>query len=151
TGQEHKTIDVQSGTESLSLAFAPDGKTLACAGAWNDSSFLPAGGISIQGVMMTPKQGYRVLLWDADSGKEVRHFDGLGDNVNSVAFAPDGQTLAAAGRDGRLVVWDAATGKERLHILAHPGHRDDEFSPAPCIAFAADGKALLSAGTDGTL
>jgi WD40 repeat protein len=150
TGKERQTIDVQSGTESLSLAFSPDGKTLACAGAWNDSSFLPAGGINVQGVVMTPKQGYRVLLWDAANGKELRHFDGLGDNVKSVAFSPDGKTVAAAARDGRIALWDAATGKEKLHILAHPGHRDQEFSPAPCVAFTPDGKVLISAGTDGT-
>jgi WD40 repeat protein len=150
TGKERQVIDVQSGTESLSLAFAPDGKTLACAGAWNDSSFLPAGGINVQGIMMTPKQGYRVLLWDAETGKEVRHFAGLGDNVKSVAFSPDGKTLAAAARDGHIALWDAATGKDRLYIVGHPGHRDEEFSPAPCVAFTPDGKALISAGTDGT-
>jgi WD40 repeat protein len=149
-GREVRAIDVQSGTESLSLAFAPDGKTLACAGAWNDSSFLPAGGISVQGVTMTPKQGFRVLLWDVASGKEVRHFEGLGDDVKSVAFSPDGKALAASSRDGHLALWDAATGKDRLYVLAHPGHGADEFSAAPCLAFAPDGKSLISAGADGT-
>jgi WD40 repeat protein len=148
--KESRAIDVQSGTESLSLAFAPDGKTLACAGAWNDSSFLPAGGINVQGVMMTPKQGYRVLLWDVESGKEVRHFEGLGDNVKCVAFSPAGKTLAASSRDGHVALWDSATGKDRLYVLAHPGHHDDEFSTVPCVTFAPDGKALISAGTDGT-
>jgi WD40 repeat protein len=149
--REKQMIDVQSGTESLSLAFSPDGKALACAGAWNDSSFLPAGGISIQGVMMTPKSGYRVLLWDAETGKEVRHFEGLNDNVKSVAFSPDGKSLAAASRDGRIAVWDAATGKDRLYVLAHPTQKDAAFSATPCVAFAPDGKPLISAGTDGTV
>jgi WD40 repeat protein len=148
--KERRAIDVQSGTESLSLAFSPDGKALACAGAWNDSSFLPAGGINVQGVMMTPKQGYRVLLWDVESGKELRHFEGLSDNVKSVAFSPDGKALAASSRDGHVALWDTATGNDRLYVLAHPGHRDDEFSPSPCVAFAPDGKALISASTDGT-
>src|SRR5262249_40455352 len=43
-GKEVCLIDNKSGTESLSLAFSPDSKTLACAGAWNDSSFLPKKG-----------------------------------------------------------------------------------------------------------
>src|SRR5262249_17874165 len=122
--KELQVIDVESLTETLSLAFAPDGKTLACAGAWNDSGFLPGGGIVIQGVKAMAKEGYRVLLWDTGTGKEVMKFEGLHDKLKSVAFAPDGKTLAATSRDGKVCLWDPATGKERLFITAHPTHTD---------------------------
>src|ERR1051326_6963882 len=60
-GDMLQEMDMKSGTETLSLAFSPDGSTLACAGAWNDSSFIPAGGINIQGVEFMPKKGYHLV------------------------------------------------------------------------------------------
>jgi WD40 repeat protein len=85
------------------------------------------------------------------TGKEVRRFAGPRDGIKSVAFSPNGTTLAASSRDGRIVLWEAATGKEVLNILAHPGHKDAAFAGSPCLAYAPDGKTLASAGTDGTV
>jgi WD40 repeat protein len=148
-GKELHQIDLKSGTETLSLAFSPDGQTLACAGGWNDSSFLPKNAVfNVQGVKMTWKQGYLILLWDVASGKEIRRFEGLQDDLKSVAFSPDGKTLAAASRNGRVGLWDVATGRERLYIVAHPGHADASFSGSPCVAFSPDGKTLATAGND---
>jgi WD40 repeat protein len=159
-------IDNKSGTESLSMAFAADNKTLICSGAWNDSSFLPKTGdvitingkevkfdgvINIQGVEMMRKEGYYVMQWDVSSGKEVRKFGGLTDTIRSLAFSPDGKLVAAASKDGKVCLWDAETGKERLHIVAHPGHTDAAFSGSPCLAFAPDSKTLASASTDHTI
>jgi WD40 repeat protein len=165
-GKELHTIDNKSGTESLSLAFSPDSKTLSCAGAWNDSSFLPrpgtvikfngkeiklGGSFKIQGVELTRKEGYFVLLWDTATGKEVRRFAGLTDKIKSVAFSTNGKVLAASSRDGRVCLWQADTGKLRLVILAHPGHVDSPFNATPAIGFSPDDRTLISASTDGTL
>jgi WD40 repeat protein len=145
----HK-IDMESMTEALSLAFSPDNRTLACAGAWNDSSFLP-GTINIQGIKTTRKVGYYVLHWDVRTGKEVRRFGGLTDKIKSLAFSPKGKILAAASRDGKVCLWDADTGKERLYIVAHPGAVDAEFTTSPFLVFSPDGKLLASASTDKTI
>jgi WD40 repeat protein len=153
-GKELHHVDVKSLTDHLSLAFSPDGKTLACGGAWDDSSFLAGRGIgSIQGIEVTPKEGYLVLLWDAATGKELRRFAGLMDKVKSVAFSPDGKTLAAASADGRIGLWQTATGRELLFIVAHPDHVEPNyrFPPCPCVAFAPDGKTLASASMDRTI
>ncbi|HKB37064.1 MAG TPA: WD40 repeat domain-containing protein, partial [Gemmataceae bacterium] len=152
TSKETQVIDNKSIAESLSLVFSPDGKSLACAGAWNDSSFMPKGAVfKIQGVEVTRKEGNAVLLWDTTTGKEVRRFTGLNDKLKSVAFAPNGKTLAAAGSDGRVALWDVAGGAERLYIVAHPNASSAEFSPSPAVVFSPDGKVLASAGTDGTI
>jgi WD40 repeat protein len=162
TGKQVREVaDLKSIAESLSLAFSPDGKTLACAGGWNQFG-APGLNLNIQGrVTVTGKQGYFVLLWDVNTGQEVRRFEGLKDNIKSVAFSPDGKTLAGSSRDGRLLLWDAATGKEKLHILAHPAAQAGgataaasvgaAFAAVPALAFSPDGKTLASAGGDRTL
>ena len=57
------------------------------------------------------------MLWDAahDYSKLPALDSGQG-GVNGVAFSPDGSTLAAAGYDGKVVLWDifwdGASGEE---------------------------------------
>src|SRR5262249_22647676 len=36
--------------------------------------------------------------------------------IVSVAYAPDGKSVATGGRDGVVRVWDAVTGRQRLRI-----------------------------------
>jgi WD40 repeat protein len=61
--------------------------------------------------------------------------------VNSLAFSPDGQAIAAACGDGTVKVWDSKTGKVVQRLDAHPGA---VFS----VAFHPEGKHLASAGAD---
>ncbi len=103
-----------------SLAFSPDGKTLATLGT--------------QG-------GAFLRLFDVDTGKLRHAFSKDGEyrtRPGSVAFTPDGQTVAVA--LDSLHLYDVTTGQERLHI--------NRKAVGP--RFTDGGKTLVAA-VDGTI
>jgi WD40 repeat protein len=110
----------------VSSAFSPDGKVLA-----TGDGYRPPGSGNLDA---------KIRLWDASDGRLLRQFPGHLAGVHSVAFAPDGRTLASGGHDARAKVWEVATGKRLYQIRG-------EDSPYKSVAFAPDGKTLLVAGT----
>ena len=61
--------------------------------------------------------------------------------MTDVAYNPDGWSLAGAGFEGWIGVWDAATGVRSATL---PGHHGEVHR----IAFRPDGKRLATAGRD---
>jgi RNA polymerase sigma factor (sigma-70 family) len=103
-----------------SLAYSASGKLLA-SGGWGNPF---------------------VALWDPETGRERLAARVSRVGVNDLAFSPDGQLLAAAGRDGVAYLWDAATGKPRLELKGYRGE-------VKALAFSARGDALaVAAGTE---
>jgi serine/threonine protein kinase/WD40 repeat protein len=80
----------------------------------------------------------RVRICDAASGEELLHLPAGEAAIWSLTFSPDGRLLAAGGFDGKVRVWDTATGK--------PLYRDDLEGPFYRLAFSPDGQRL--AGVD---
>jgi len=74
----------------------------------------------------------------------VRTFRGHTESVNSVAFTPDGGTLASASADRTLKLWEVATGRQLRTLTGHTSYVNS-------VAFAPDGRTLASASWDNTL
>jgi WD40 repeat protein/serine/threonine protein kinase len=111
-----------------SVAFSPDGRTLAHARR-------TAGLIGGRG---------SVRLFDVSSGRERLTLQGHKGEVWSVAFAPDGKTLASGSEDRTIKLWDPVTGDQRLTLRGHDGR-------ITTVAFSPDGTTLATASWDGTV
>src|SRR5205085_1430599 len=58
-------------------------------------------------------------LWETSSGRLIRELPGSTGNINSAAYSPDGETLATADADGKLALWNPATGAQISSTPAH--------------------------------
>ncbi|OWT43263.1 Pfs, NACHT and WD domain protein [Pochonia chlamydosporia 170] len=117
-----KTVEGLSGSVE-SVAFSPDGKTLAST-YWNEKT---------------------IRLWDTATGIRQQTIKGHSSAVRSVAFSPDGKTLALTSHfETTIRLWDIATG---IQLQTLKGHSDIVGS----VAFSPNGKTLASGSNDKTI
>src|SRR5438128_8740982 len=90
-----------------------------------------------------PKERGRVIVWDVKTQKPLwTHEEDMG--IPTVAFAPDGKTLAIGVYDHTAKVLEAGTGKVLKTLRGHK-----KFVRA--VAFSRDGRTLATGGWDQTV
>lgn len=116
------------------IAFTPDGMTLGC----------------IARDYRGHHHEYRgeASLWDAESGvlRDRHAFSGLhtnlvGSGLASLAFHPDGKTLAFGAGDSEVHLWDLVEKKPKVTVKGLTS----------CLSFAADGRRLWGVFTPGMI
>ncbi|HYT87381.1 MAG TPA: protein kinase, partial [Gemmataceae bacterium] len=114
-----------------SVAFGPDGKTLATGGDFIDPADHTARG--------------DVRLWNlTELGTRPPSLKGQTGPVHEIACSPDGKYLATAGEDGLVRLWDTASSAELAALAGHERR-------VTGVKFSPDGKLLASCGVDGTV
>lgn len=162
-GQEVQVPESGLGLDRFchSLAVHPGGATLAssnggtCVRLWERASRQPLPPLEDQeivhalafhpaGNILAQAAGCHVRLWDVSNGQVVADLEGPQEPLTCLAFAPDGQTLAAASSLGLSVwLWSLASGEP---ILLIPDALDGCTIEA--LAFHPQGRQLAVAGID---
>lgn len=146
-----------------SIAFSPDGKTIATSSAdqsimlWDKSTSdilrvlvknpraarfgFTSIAYSKDGRLLAAVRENEIFLWEVATGKELRAFSGHEKLILSLAFNKDGTLLASGGSDKTIRVWRVDTGKQ---IACLNGHT----SAVCAVEFDADGVTLRSGCRD---
>jgi len=123
TGRERATLRAcQPGTGVTAMVISPDGALLVTAGVvdrW-------------------------VRVWDAVSGGPKGKLLRTDSGVTSLAFSPNGTTLAMAQGDGIARLWGVAPPREQGSVRA-------QGRGLQSVAFSSDGRILATGGMDGTV
>lgn len=116
-----KSIFTQSFSGVMSIAFSPDGKTLASANA-----------------------NCEIHLWQVADQQRLLTLEGHTNWVRKIAFSPNAQILASASEDSTVKVWQLQSGKCWYTLSEHTG---SVYS----VAFSPNGSLLVSGSSDLTI
>ena len=118
SGRLLRTLEHHAGV--VCVAWSPDGTTLASGDQW------------------------KVCLWNATTGRQIRILGEHGPMVTDVAWSPDGKMLASCSADNTIRLWDPGDGRVLRELREHTQRVEG-------VAWSPDGRRLCSGSWDDTV
>ena len=118
-----------------SLAYAPDGKSLASSASSSAQGRLD----EATGEFVRKKNEDPIRVWDPHTGKLLRELAGHTARVEAVRYGRGGKYLFSASQDRTIKIWDVVAGRS---VETLKGHGALIYS----LALSPDGRRLASAG-----
>jgi WD40 repeat protein len=148
------------------FVFRDGSKTILTSGSdrvlrfWDLASGKPTGKVELQGqtgpgrtITLSPdgkllaaQDSGNILLWEVESGKEIKTLTGPKHGIGFLYFSPDGKTLAVGRGDRQVSMWEWQTGQERSFPLAYVPRNGVEFRMDSSFhgGFSPDGKWFVA-------
>ena len=123
------------------MAFSPDGRSLVIARQATVQRF---------GLSTPANKGHVLELWDATTWQPRKVQIRSTGILTSVAWSPDGITLATGSRRGIVTLWNAESGEQQGWFRAHSGG-EKYTGRITHVAFSPDGALLASSSDDQTV
>jgi WD40 repeat protein len=155
--------------QGVRVAFSPDGKTVAAVSIdgtvqrWNAADgkmlattegpsvfpFAVSLGLEFADndrVLAWGSLGSFPLVWEAPSGKVISRLPEHTQPIKCIAFAAGGKEVITAGVEGRIVRWDATTGKAVGEVKLRPSRAITVGAFRPPMHISPDGTRVITQG-----
>ena len=94
-------------------------------------------------VLLSSSDDGTMVLWDLNTGDEIRRYDGCESRAGALEMVPGGESVSLACYDGTIQFWDIEGGEPTM-VESHTGGMLS-------VAISAGGQRMATSSTDGTV
>ncbi|GHO58054.1 hypothetical protein KSB_65290 [Ktedonobacter robiniae] len=91
---------------------------------------------------------HTVQVWDVINSHKYLTYRGHTDQINTVAWSPNGKYIASGSDDHTMQIWDATTKKT---VFTSTNNLTNYFAVTKSVAWSPDGKLIASGSSDSTV